>query len=111
MHTLQITGNLTADAVIRNHEDQQILSFSVAVNEDYINKEGVKVESAVFYNCSRWIGKDKSDGRVPYLKKGTKVLVSGRPDARIYKNKEGENAIDKTIRIKEYELMGSKKDS
>lgn len=83
---MDITGRLTADAVVRNvSEGRQVVNFSVAVNDSYKAKNGERVTQTDFFDCSYWIG----TGIAQYLTKGTIVELSGRVSARAWVDSEG----------------------
>ena len=83
---MDITGRLTADAVVRTvSEGKQVVNFSVAVNDSYKAKNGERVTQTEFFDCSYWIG----TGIAQYLTKGTIVELSGRVSARAWVDGEG----------------------
>lgn len=110
MKKIQVIGNITRDAQVNEVNGRKAVNFSVAVNESYKNKEGQKVESATFFNCSLWRDSTQSTTISQYLKKGTKVFVEGIPSAEIYKTKDNGHGIDMRILVREVELLGSKKE-
>ena len=83
---MDITGRVTADAVVRNvSEGKQVVNFSVAVNDSYKAKNGERVTQTEFFDCSYWIGTAVAQ----YLTKGTIVELSGRVSARAWVDSEG----------------------
>lgn len=76
-HTIILVGNLGRDPEMRyTPSGQAVTNFSVAVNDNYTNSNGEKVERTIWIRVSTW-------GRLAetcnqYLKKGRKVLVEGR---------------------------------
>jgi len=83
---MNIIGRLTKNAEITVlKDDRQVVNFSVAVNDGYNSKQGVRVELAEYYDCSYWI----SPKIAPYLTKGTLVELSGRTSARAWIGKDG----------------------
>ena len=84
---MEITGRLTADAVVNTLKDERkVVNFSVAVNDRYRNIDGEAVKVTSYYNCSFWL----TEKVVEHLKKATLVELTGRIYARTYVNKEGE---------------------
>lgn len=67
-----ISGNITRDAQIKENGDMAICNFTVAVNDFRANAD----DYTNFIDCALF-GK-RAKGLQPYLKKGTKVSVSGR---------------------------------
>lgn len=105
MNKIMVIGNITKDAVIRENNGRKAINFAVAVNENYKNKDGQKVEKATFYSCTRWVEAMGSVEISKYLLKGKKVLVEGAPSAEMYKNKDNETAVDFRINVKYVELL------
>jgi len=76
-HTIIIAGNLGRDPEMRyTPSGQAVTNFSVAVNDNYTNSQGEKVERTLWFRVSTW-GK-QAEICNQYLKKGRKVLVEGR---------------------------------
>lgn len=94
-HTIILAGNLGADPSMRyTPNGQAVTNFSVAVNDNYTNNNGEKVERTIWVRVSAW-GK-QAEACNQYLKKGSKVLVEGRLSAdastggpRIWQGKDG----------------------
>src|SRR4051794_10410924 len=79
---MELTGRLTADAVIKALPDErQVVNFSIAIN-DYYKSKGASEgkESTLYVSCSYW----KSTGVAAKLLKGTIVEVAGRMYIRAY---------------------------
>jgi len=84
MQTLTIAGTIGRDAVIRNTQNgDAVAGFSVAVDNGK-DKSGNK-RDATWFDCSLW-GK-RGEGLGPYLTKGTRVAITGRPGAREHDGK------------------------
>jgi len=84
MQQLFIAGNVGKDAELRRTQGgDPVCGFSVAVDNGK-DKQGGRREST-WYECSLW-GK-RAESLAPFLKKGGKVTVSGRPTVRIYNDK------------------------
>ena len=94
-HTIILAGNLGADPSMRyTPNGQAVTNFSVAVNDNYTNNNGEKVERTIWVRVSTW-GK-QAEACNQYLKKGSKVLVEGRLSAdastggpRVWQGKDG----------------------
>lgn len=89
-----ITGNIGKDAELRQAGSDNVCSFSVASNR---KAKGNDVTTWV--SCSIW-GK-RGDALVQYLKKGTKVAVSGELSTREH---NGKTYLE--LRVNEIDLMG-----
>lgn len=84
---MEITGRLTRDAVVaKTAKDRQVVNFSIAVNDNYKNKDSNEVKKIVtFIDCSYWL----SAGIAQWLKKGTMVELFGRIGVNAYLSSEG----------------------
>lgn len=102
---MEITGRLTADAVVRLvSEDTRVVAFNVAVNENYMSG-GERKDVAVFFECSYW----RNAGVAEFLKKGDVVQVFGRVGVRAYVTSNAEAAATLTFRVSEIKLFGNSK--
>lgn len=76
-HTVILVGNLGRDPEMRyTPSGQPVTNFSVAVNDNYVNNNGERIERTIWFRVSTW-GKNAENCN-QYLKKGRKVLVEGR---------------------------------
>lgn len=100
---MEITGRLTADAVVRMvSEDTKVVGFNVAVNDSYLGADG-RMEIATFFECSYWRGA----GVAAYLKKGDIVQLYGRVGVRAYVTSEAEAGAALTFRVSEIKLFSA----
>ncbi|CCH52365.1 Single-stranded DNA-binding protein Short=SSB [Fibrisoma limi BUZ 3] len=74
MQQLQIIGRLGQDAVTRESNGRKFVSFSVAVDDDYKDQNGQKVERTNWYDCTT-----EQLAVAQYLTKGTLVFAQGKP--------------------------------
>ena len=82
-------GNLTRDPVTRRTQDgKPIVSFSLACNERWKDRDGTRQEKAEFVNIVIF-----SEGLCgvaeKYLRKGSKCYVSGKLTTRKWQDKSG----------------------
>lgn len=99
-------GRLTRDPEISSSNSGTTFArFSIAVDRRF-KREGEP--DADFFNCTAF-GKT-AEFVEKYLKKGTKVLVTGRLQNNNYTNKEGQKVYDVRIMVEEMEFAESKKD-
>ncbi len=83
---MNIVGRLTRDAKVSTLESgKQVVNFSVAVNEQYRNKQGERVELTEYFDCAYWL----SPGVAAVLTKGTLVELTGRVSARAWTSSDG----------------------
>ncbi len=107
LNRYQFTGNIGKDAEVRTLENGSIaIGFTVAVSEKYKDRQGNEQTTTTWVNCTRWVVAGGSTAIAPYLKKGTKVLVEGKPLARAYNTNSGEVAASLEVRVDTIELLG-----
>ena len=83
---MEITGRITADAIIKNLTDgRQLVSFDIAVNDYYKTRTGEKKEATTFFDCGYWI----TTKVAPYLTKNSIIAVYGHMSVYAYKDSEG----------------------
>lgn len=105
MNKVIMMGRLTKDPEIRaTQSGTSIAHFSLAVDRRF-KKEGDA--SADFFNCTTF-GK-QAEFCEKYLKKGTKILLSGRIENSTYTNKDGQKVTATGIVVEEVEFAESKK--
>jgi len=104
-----LTGNIGQDARINDVNGNKSINFSIARNDKYTNKEtGVVTEKTTWVNCTYWRRNGQSTDVAEFLKKGTKVLVHGEPNAHMYQDKEGRTQLSHDLNVQYLELLGSK---
>ncbi len=98
MFSMTIAGNVGKDAQLRRTQGgDPVLGFSVAIDQGK-DKSGNKRES-VWVQCSIW-GK-RAESLESYIKKGTKLVVTGRPGVNVY---EGKGSL--TLSVNDLTFMG-----
>lgn len=108
MKKLIVIGNLGSDVEVRREEGREYLTFSIA---DTLRqeKDGKVIERTEWISCSF---NGTHEKLVPYLKKGTKVMVVGDCGTRLFSSKK-----DKCMKaglncfIRELELVGGMPDT
>ena len=83
MQILTIAGNVGNVKGVRDAGGDRVLNFSVAVDNGK-DKNGEKREPT-WFECALW-GK-RADALAPYIAKGSKVCLTGRPTARAHDGK------------------------
>lgn len=104
---LFVEGNLGRDAELKEVNGQVVISFSIAINQDYKDAAGNKVNKTTWINCQKWQEKGRSTGIVQYLKKGSKVIVEGAPEINLWKDSQNNSRADFRCRVKEIHLVSS----
>ena len=86
MQKLICIGNLGADAEVKVINGSEFTTFKVADTNKWKNQEtGETKETTTWISC---IKDGKSENLLPYLKKGVKVYVEGRPQYRVYSSEK-----------------------
>ena len=97
-------GRLTKDPEISTSTSgTEIAKFSIAVDRKF-KRDGQP--TADFFNCTCF--KAQAQFVEKYLKKGTKILVSGPIQIDNYTTKTGEKKISVTVMVNEIEFAESK---
>ena len=79
-------GNITRDPELKSLPSGiKVVSFGLATNRTWKNKDGVKQESVSFHNIVSF-GK-QAEIMAQYLKKGSSIFVEGRIETRSWDDK------------------------
>ena len=109
MNKVILMGRLTRDPEVRYSQGSSqtaVARFSVAVDRRF-KREGEP--DADFFNCTSF-GK-QAEFVERYLRKGTKILLSGRVQNDNYTNKDGQMVYSVRIMVDEIEFAESKNSS
>lgn len=105
MLNLMAIGNLTRDpetrTVQRGETDGQVCNFTVAASVGY-----GQFKHTEFIRVAAWNGLGKTCQA--YLRKGSKVWVSGTPLVNTYINNDGEATGNLELRLDEVEFLSGK---
>lgn len=96
-------GRLTRDPEFVNSANTRIAKFSLACDRKF-KREGQP--SADFFNCV--VFGRQADFVEKYLKKGTKIEISGRLEMNTYTNKDGNRVSTPQITCEDIEFAESK---
>lgn len=83
MQILMIAGNVGNVKDLKEVGGDKVLNFSIAVDNGK-DKNGEK-RDPTWYDCALW-GK-RAESLAPYIEKGSKLAVNGRPGARAHEGK------------------------
>lgn len=106
MNKIILCGRLTKDPEVRYSQgatQTAVARVSLAVNRKW-KREGEP--EADFFNCTAF--RKQAEFIEKYLRKGSKVLVSGRVQNDNYTNKDGQKVYSVNIMIEEIEFAESK---
>ncbi len=83
---MNIIGRVTKDAEVRTtSKNKQVVSFSIAINDNYRNKQGERIKQTTYFECSYWL----SANVAKLLTKGSLVELTGRVSVRAWTSKDG----------------------
>ena len=102
MQITHIAGNVGNVKEVKDVGGDKVLNFSVAVDNGK-DKNGEK-RDASWWDCALW-GK-RAESLAPYIQKGSKLALSGRPSARAH---EGKAYL--TLTVNDLTFMSSKSDN
>lgn len=105
MLKLQAIGHLGKDAIVNQVNGKTVINFNVAHSEKYKDNQGTVINKTVWVACAYWSDKTAV---AQYLLKGTLVYVEGTPDVKTYRDANGENKSNITLRVGSIQLLGSK---
>lgn len=99
---LMLSGHTTHDAEkVNSKNGKDFVKFGVAVNR-YLGKE--KGNEVTFYECLEFSEK-RAEKALETIKKGDRVLISGRPQVDPYLSKDGEAKAAMSVLIEGWELL------
>jgi len=82
---MEITGRLTADAIVSAANNKEVVNFSIAVNDRYKTKSGEVRTITEYFRCAYWLSTKVAN----VLTKGTIVALNGRASADAWVGKDG----------------------
>ena len=104
---VQLIGRLGGEPEIVTFQDgNKMAKFSMATDDSYKDKEGVKVQRAYWHNVVVRGGLVSVVDN--YVKKGQEIAVEGKLTNRSYETKEGEKRYVTEILVNDLLLLGSK---
>ena len=102
MINLSVIGHLGQDATVGNVNGKTVINFTLAHSEKFKNKDGVEETNTIWISCAYWTDKTNL---APYLKKGTQIYLEGKPEAKIYTNKNNQSIPQLHVRITFVQLL------
>lgn len=83
-----LAGNLTRDPEARSVGERPVVSFGLAINSTYKNKDGTKKEDVTFVDAEAW--GTTANLISQYLTKGSGCLIEGKLKFESWSDKEGQ---------------------
>ena len=110
MNNVSIIGTITRDVELKYLPSGTPLGvFAIAVNQDYMNKEGVKVEKVSFFDI-KVIGK-QSETINKFFAKGSRIGISGELEQETWTAQDGTNRSRVIIKLSSFSFIDRKADS
>ena len=109
MNKVILMGRLTRDPDVRYSQGENssaIARYTLAVDRRYTRRDDPNAQTADFISCVAF-GKS-AEFAEKYLKKGTKIVVSGRIQTGSYTNKEGVKVYTTDVVAEDQEFAESK---
>jgi len=105
-----IIGNLTRDPELRQTPNgQNVTTFGLATNRQWVTKENEKKNSAEFHECVAWAHLAEICSK--YLKKGNLVYVEGYLKTRSWDSPEGIKKFKTEIVVQDMIMLEKKQNS
>ena len=109
MNKAILMGRLTRDPEIRYSQGEQstaIARYTLAVDRRFVKNNGQDQQTADFINCVAF-GRS-AEFAEKYLRKGLKLVVTGRIQTGSYTNREGQKVYTTEIVVEDQEFAESK---
>lgn len=100
-------GYVGKDAVVQQHGTESVINFSVCHTDKYKDASGQKYEKATWVSCSWWTERTNI---AQYIKKGTLLWIEGIPEAKQWKDKNGDTKPYLNMRVVRVDLLGGRRD-
>lgn len=109
MNKVILIGRLTKDPEVRYTQGQETMAvarYTLAVDRNCKQDNG---QNADFINCISF--KKNAEFAEKFLRKGTKIAVTGRIQTGSYTNKDGQKVYTTDVVVDEQEFVESKKNT
>ncbi len=108
MIKMQVIGNLGKDCVVNTVNGKNVINFTLAHTEKYKDSQGNQQEKTTWVDCAYWTDRTAI---APYLQKGQSVFVEGAPEVRSFTRNDGTAGASLSLRIREIQLLGGRRDN
>ena len=100
-----LIGNLTRDPELRyTPNGSAVAKFGLAVNRNYTNKQGEKVENVDFFNIVAWAKLAELCSQ--HIQKGSSVAIEGRLSSRSWETPEGQKRSTVEVIAENVQFLG-----
>ena len=102
-----IIGNLGSEPELRHTPSNvPVANFSVATNESWVNKDGMREERTEWHRIVAW--RRLAEICSEYLHKGTQVYIEGRIQTRQWEDQNGQKRYQTEIVADEMVILGGR---
>ena len=106
MQKVQAIGTVGKDLELRKTPaGVSVVSFSIAVNEKWKDKQGNRQESVEWINLQAW--QKSADILAQYVSKGSKIYIEGKMKTEMWED-DGIKKYKTFVEIKEFEFLSNK---
>lgn len=102
MLILNVSGNVTGDAIVRTVDNATVTAFTIASNNRYKTKSGEIKEEVTFVRCSIWNNPEAAK----LLYKGRSINVLGAFTQGSYVNSAGDLITTLNVRVSFFQVFG-----
>ncbi len=104
---ITLIGNVGRDPEVRQlSPDRKVVNFSIAVNDAYTDRNGVKHEKTEWFRIEFW--NQRADVVEKYVRKGTQIFVEGKLSVRTYTDKEGKERYSLDVLGSDFTLLATR---
>ena len=108
LNKVQLIGRLGQDPECRDTATGSVANFSIATNEYWTDKAGVKQESTEWHNLVLW--NKQAELARDYLRAGSQIYVEGKLQTSDWVNPEGEKRYKTEVVVRVMQFLDSKTD-
>lgn len=110
MNNINIIGTMVRDLELKYLQSGTAVgSFAIAVNQDYKNQAGQKVEKTSFFDV-KVIGK-QSETINQYFHKGSRIGITGSLEQETWSAQDGTNRSRVIIKLESFSFIDRKQDN
>ena len=107
MNSVNIIGTMVRSVELKYlPSGVAIGNFAIAVNQDYKDKQGQKVEKTSFFDV-KVVGK-QSEIISQYFSKGSRIGISGELEQETWKDNQGQNKSRVIIKLEKFSFIDKK---
>ena len=106
LNKVQLIGRLGQDPECRETATGTVANFSIATNEYWTDKAGVKQESTEWHNLVLW--NKQAELARDYLRAGSQIYAEGRLQTSSWETQEGEKRYKTEVVVRAIQVLDSK---